>query len=93
MNDRTRPDGGGIRDAGGRSETQHIALMPRAEWEMWLDGYGVGYVHGIDRGRQLADDEAAILHRAAHKVVHAVAKLEPHQVREQRRREDQVESA
>ncbi len=69
------------------------ALMPRAVWETYLDGYRAGYVDGIDRGRHLADDEAATLHREAHRVVMAMAKLDPYAEREQRRRRCADEAA
>ena len=71
----------------------NLALMPRREWEAYLEGYGAGYVHGIDRGRQLGDDEAATLHREAVRIVHAMAKLDPWDDVQARRRQRQVEAA
>ncbi len=69
-----------------------MALGPQ-EWRTFRDGYQAGYVDGIERGRQLADDEAGTLHREAYKVVQAMARLAPHDDRERRRRECQVDAA
>ena len=32
-----------------------------SEWRAWCDGYRVGRVHGIERGRELADEEGCHL--------------------------------
>ena len=40
--------------------------------------YGWGFVHGITRGRQLADAEMATLQRWAVANVHAAARLDPY---------------
>jgi hypothetical protein len=69
-----------------------IALMPRDEWARYMDA-SCGYLAGIDRGRQLADDEAAALHHQAVRVVHAMAKLDPHADRERRRRQRERDTA
>lgn len=39
------------------------------------EGYASGYVAGIERGRQLADDEASALWRNAARVVHELANI------------------
>jgi len=67
--------------------------MPQGEWSTYLVGYRDGYVAGIDRGRHLADDEAAALWGEAHKVVMAMARLDSHVEREQRQRRAQVDLA
>lgn len=41
------------------------------------DWYLSGYNAGIERGRQLADDEAAALWRNAARVIHEMAKIAP----------------
>ncbi len=68
-------------------------LLPRAEWDGYLSGYRDGYRDGIDLGRKQMDDEVASLQRSAHEVVMAMARLDPHEVAQHRRRERQVEAA
>jgi len=70
-----------------------LAIGPLDEWRLYLDGYQAGYVDGIERGREIADDEAAAIHREAVRVVHAMAKLDPHVDREERRRRCQADAA
>lgn len=92
MNDESRPQA--APESSTRTTTfEHTALMPSDAWATYLDGYRAGYVDGIDRGRQLADDEATALWSEAHKVVMAMARLDPHVERERRRRERQVDAA
>ncbi len=67
--------------------------MPRPEWDVYLRVYCDGYRDGIDLGRKQMDDELATLQREAHRVVMAMGKLNPHEVRQARRRQAQVEVA
>ncbi len=67
--------------------------MPRAEWDVYLTGYRDGYRDGIDLGRKQMDDELATLQREAHRVVMAMAKLDPWDDAQRRRRQRQVEAA
>lgn len=48
---------------------------PRSRWDDYLTGWRAGYLEGIDRGRELADAEAAARHRAAAEVVLAMTKV------------------
>lgn len=48
---------------------------PPSRWQDYLAGFGEGYVQGIGRGRQLADEEAAARHRAAAAVVLDLTKV------------------
>ncbi len=66
--------------------------MPPDLWEAFLEGYASGFAIGVDRGREIADEEAAAIHRYAHRVVMAMAKLDPWKDA-QRRRQRQVEAA
>ena len=68
-------------------------LLPRPEWDVYLAGYASGYRDGIDLGRKQMEDELAALQREAHKVVLLMAGIDPHEVRQARRRERQVETA
>lgn len=54
-----------------------LVALPLRLWRLWQDGYRVGFVHGIERGRDLADAEAAELHRRASEVVGVMAGLSP----------------
>jgi len=65
-------------------------LLPRPEWDGYLSGYRDGYRDGIDLGRKQMNDELATLQREAHRVVIAMSKLDPHEMREERRRNAQV---
>ncbi len=68
-------------------------LLPRPEWDVYLRGYCDGYRDGIDLGRQQMDDEISTLQREAHRVVMAMAKLDPWEDAQDRRRQRQVEAA
>lgn len=63
--------------------------MPRPEWDVYL----LGYRDGIDLGRRQMDDELSTLQREAHRVVIAMARLDPWEDVQRRRRERQVEAA
>ncbi|CAG7574366.1 hypothetical protein FB554_2545 [Barrientosiimonas humi] len=52
-----------------------LASLSEDAWRLWLDGYGSGYRAGLERGRQLQDDELGALQRAAAAVVHRAAGL------------------
>ena len=67
--------------------------MPRLEWDGYLSGYCDGYRDGIDLGRKQMDDELSTLQCEAHRVVMAMAKLDPYQDVQARRRQRQVEAA
>jgi len=69
------------------------ALVPRPEWDVYLRGYCDGCRDGIDLGRKQMDDELATLQREAHRVVIAMAKLDPYQGVQARRRQRLVEAA
>jgi len=68
-------------------------LLPRPEWDVYLAGYRDGYRDGIDLGRKQMDDELASLQRAAHETVLAMAKLDPSEDVQARRRQRQAEAA
>ncbi len=71
--------------------------MPRAELDTYLagrlDGYLEGESVGFARGYQACDDEISTLQREAHRVVLLMAGIDPHEVRQARRRQAQVEGA
>ena len=52
-----------------------LLALDERDWQMWLAGYGSGVQAGIERGRQLQDDELGALQRAAAAVVHRAAGL------------------
>lgn len=88
--DRSRPARGGSETFGGVGSSvpdvgPDLMSYTASEWRAWGDGYRVGRVHGIERGREMADDDAARLHVNAVRVVRAMAALEPHDELEQRR--------
>ncbi len=70
-----------------------LVKAPRAEIDRFLQGYTSGFLAGVERGRQLADDEANAAHHPAYRIVQAMARLEPHVDRERRRRERQADAA
>ncbi|WP_344058364.1 hypothetical protein [Terrabacter lapilli] len=57
------------------------------EFVAFSEGYASGYVAGVERGRQLADDEAAALWRNAARVVHTLANVPTHDELERIRRD------
>lgn len=57
------------------------------EFVAFSEGYASGYVAGIERGRELADNEAAALWRNAAHVVHTLANVETHDELERIRRD------
>ncbi len=70
---------------------------PRAEIDAYLagrvDGFVEGEAVGFARGYATCDEELSRLQRAAHRNVQAMARLEPHADREERRRARQVVAA
>jgi len=68
-------------------------LLPRPEWSIYLTGYRDGCRDGIDLGRKQMDDEISTMQREAHRVVMAMAKLDPWDDAQHRRRQRQVETA
>lgn len=48
---------------------------PTSRLDDYLMGWRAGYLEGIDRGRELADAEAAARHRAAADVVLAMTRV------------------
>lgn len=52
-----------------------LASLSEDAWRLWLDGHSYGYRAGLERGRQLQDDELGSLQRAAAAVVHRAAGL------------------
>lgn len=69
-----------------------IVSLTAEAWDAYLSGYTSGYVAGIERGRVLADEDAATLHREAVRVVRAMANLDPWPVAEEKRRRRQVKA-
>lgn len=71
--------------------------MPRAEWSRYLaarcDGFIEGEQLGYARGYQACDEEMGALQREAHKVVLLMAKLDPWEAAQRRRRERQTQAA
>lgn len=67
-----------------------LVRLPRRVWQVYLDGYTAGYAAGVDRGRAAADADAAALHAGAWRIVQAAARLEPHDVARQARRDRMV---
>jgi len=89
VNDESTPKGA---PQSATTETS-VPLLPRAEWDVYLTGYLTGYRDGIDLGRKQMDHELATLQREAHRVVIAMAKLDPYQDAQARRRQRQAEAA
>lgn len=58
-----------------------LVSIGRAELNVWEDGFRVGYVQGVEKGRKDAADEAATLHRAAVEIVRTMASIDPHEER------------
>jgi hypothetical protein len=54
-----------------------VMSLSRRDFELWRGGYQAGLVHGIDRGREQADEEAQLLFDNAVRVTRAMARLEP----------------
>ncbi len=75
------------------SEVRDVMSLSRRDFELYLDGYREGYRDGIDRGREQADEEAQRLFNNAVGVVRAMARPDPYEVAQRRRRERQVEAA
>jgi len=61
-----------------------LLTMPRDLWRVFLEGYASGFAIGVDRGRELADEDAAAIHRCAVRVVRAMAKVDPYALRQAR---------
>ena len=59
------------------SEVRDVMSLSRRDFELYLAGYETAYAHGIDRGREQADEEAQRLFNNAVGVVRAMARLEP----------------
>lgn len=97
MNERCRPQGAALEALGGVEDTIPVIVdgrvLTRREWSSFLDGYTYGYSAGIDRGRGLADDEAAELHRRAGVIVDRMAKLDTYDVRRLKAKVRALESA
>lgn len=75
------------------SEVRDVMSLSRRDFELWLDGYGSGCCDGMDLGRKQMDDEISTMQREAHKVVLLMAKLDPWEVAQRRRRERHAEAA
>ena len=71
------------------ADVPELVSLPASLWDSWISGYGCGYIHGIERGRDLADIEATELHGRAVGVVRVMSRLDPWDVAERRRRERQ----
>lgn len=55
----------------------NVAAMPAETWDECMRWYSSGYRRGIERGRELADADAARLWREAAKVVRNLAGCDP----------------
>jgi hypothetical protein len=84
-------DGGAAATGYGPRPT-NLATLTGEAWDAFLSGYSSGYVAGIDRGRELADEEAATLHREAVRVVLAMANLDAWPVAEEKRGRRQLKA-
>ena len=78
-------------------EAAWLLTAPRAELNAYTlgrrHGYLEGEVVGYDRGWQACDDEISALQRAAAHVVHTLARIDPHDVTQDRRRQHQLKTA
>ncbi|MDQ2757173.1 MAG: hypothetical protein M3Y71_11505 [Actinomycetota bacterium] len=63
------------------AEMVDLMALDRASLNLWEDGFRTGYCSGVDRGRELADEEAATLHRGAVRVVRELVGIDPHEER------------
>lgn len=63
--------------------TDLVAMAPNL-WRVFLEGYASGFAIGVDRGRELADEDAAAIHRYAVRVVRVMAGIDPYEVRQSR---------
>jgi len=61
-----------------------LVAMPPNLWRVFVEAYGAGFSIGVDRGRELADEDAAAIHRRAVTVVRAMAGIDPYKVRQAR---------
>ncbi len=61
-----------------------LVAMPADLWEVFLEGYASAFAIGVDRGRELADEDAAAIHRYAVRVVRVMAGIDPYKVRQAR---------
>lgn len=52
-----------------------LETWPASRFDDYLTGWRAGYLEGVDRGRELADAEAAARHRAAAEVVLAMTRV------------------
>ncbi len=68
------------------SEVRDVMSLSRRDFELYLAGYETAYAHGIDRGREQADEEAQRLFNNAVGVVRAMARLEPWEDAQESRR-------
>jgi len=75
------------------SALRDVMSLSRRDFELYLAGYETGYAHGSDSGREQADEEAQRLFNNAVGVVRAMARLEPWEDVQARRRQRQVETA
>ena len=56
-----------------------LAGIEPPSWETWDTGrgwYQLGYMHGLERGRQAERDEVASLQRTAMETIHRLAELD-----------------
>ena len=78
-------------------EAAWLLTAPRADVNTYMLGRQHGYLDGeqvgYDRGWHACDDEISALQRAAANVVHTLARIDPHDVTQDRRRRKQLEAA
>lgn len=92
MNDRSTPKGAPQSTAKStsaslshpRTPLLDVMSLSGPDFELYLDGYREGYAHGINRGREQADEEAQRLFNNAVRVVRAMAGIDPYKVRQAR---------
>ncbi len=56
---------------------EHLPDLAQETWETFLNGYVVGYRHGLDAGREHERDELEEMGRTAARIVHRMAEIPP----------------
>lgn len=52
-----------------------LEAWPPSRWDDYVAGFDQGYLEGLSRGREIADEEAAARQRAAARVVHYMPRV------------------
>lgn len=74
-------DGQPFRTLLGAERPVDLLSMGRFELNLWEDGFCTGYVQGIDKGRQDADDESQQLFQKATRIVQFMAGIDAYEDR------------